>query len=133
MATLTDGSLALSLIHLEHDEDIVFMGMGLFCDGIPVLAPLINYTDERCPPGYVEVEDDSVVESGIVRSLRSVLTEKWPAFWRNYAEEMGGEIIAYPGSFYYAVHPSLSIPWNEALPELGIAAAKHFRHSITTA
>ena len=130
MATLTQDSLSLSIIHLERDEHTVYMGLGLFCDGVPLLTPLLAYTDPKIPTGYVEVEDRAGEEVWMTKDLRPVLTEKWPQFWHNDAEEFGGEIIVYPSSFHYVVHPSRNIPWNEVLPAIGKAAAVHFRYSI---
>ncbi|MBK7385106.1 MAG: hypothetical protein IPI81_17505 [Flavobacteriales bacterium] len=80
MATLTQNSLSLSIIHLERDEHTIYMGLGLFCDGIPLLTPLPAYADPKISVGYVEVEDRIEETALMTQCLRPVLTEKRPQF-----------------------------------------------------
>lgn len=117
MATLTDGSLTLSVIHYCRWQYGYDVAIGYFCDGIPVLAAVLARSPDGVPPAHADADDDLDGRGGMPTALRPVLTERRPVLWEE--DEHRATIIIYPPAFYYAVDPVGSINWDDVLPGLG--------------
>lgn len=119
MPTLHTGALALEVALYDQVNDAVDMSVGLYCNGVPLLAGVHNPHHRHLPLGHVLTEALVVAENGeldVVALLRPALEDQRPRLWTDIEHSM--HLLLYPPAYMRALHPAHMISWEDTWPEL---------------